>query len=64
MLIALPVPEAAPHALPADAVHVQVTPVMAAGTVSASVAPTTSYCPGNVPVLVIAIVNVTGCPGT
>ena len=42
MEIALPLPEAAPHEpVPVVMEHVQVTPVIAAGTVSVTVAPVT-----------------------
>jgi hypothetical protein len=45
---------------PADAAHVQVTPVSAAGNTSATVAPVTAVGPA----FDAAIVYVTGCPGT
>src|SRR5262245_1187898 len=56
----LPAPEAAMQLEPAEAAQVQVTPVMAAGNVSATVAPFTAIV---ALVLVATIVYVTAWPG-
>ena len=55
----LPLPEGAPHALPADATHVHAGVVIAAGTASVTVAPITALGP----LLLATIVYVTGLPG-